>query len=162
MNLYGISFSVFQNIFTKYFYIEYISEHIRIRDIVSKNCIINVKLPFIISENYSDLLKSVYIQIFKHADSFHLRYDQEDFELYNNVRTQLDKYIYSIVLNREKQHLESYNLVKDVALEHANNVCFGRKPSLDMKNSLNKICKLNKHVSDLNQELLYTNKFLVI
>lgn len=161
MNLYGISFSVFQNIFTKYFYIEYISEHIRIRDKVSKNCIVNIKLPFIISESYSDLLKSIYIQIFKHEDSFHLRYDEEDFELYNDVRTRLDKYI-PIILTREKQHLESYDLVKDVALEHANNIYFDRKPSQYMKNSLEKICKLNKHVADLNQQLLYTNKILVI
>lgn len=162
MILYGINFNLFQNIFTKYFYIEYISKHIRIRDIVSKNCIINIKLPFIISESYSDLLKSLYIQIFKHADSFHLRYDQEDFNLYNYVRTHLDKYIHLIILDREKQNLEYDNLVKDVAIEHANNVYFDRTPSLNMKHSLNKIYKLNTHVTNLNQELLYTNKFLVI
>jgi hypothetical protein len=162
MNLYGVDFNVFQNIFTKYFYIEYISKHIRIRDIVSKNCIINIKLPFLISENYSDLLKSLYIQIFKHSDSFHLRYEQEDFELYNYVRTQLDEYIYSIILNRENQNLEFDNLIKDIALEHANNVYFGRIPSMNMKHSLNKIYKLNTHIVELNRELSYTNKFLVI
>lgn len=156
MSLFGNSFDLFKNRFTKLFHIEYQLGCIRLRDLVTKSCIINIRLPFIISEEYQDLLTSLYIQIFKHPDSFYLRYDQEDFQLYNTVREIIDKYM-EIHQKREQLTHQIYKKVTNCSIERSNNLFFNRSPSNNLKMNVDKVYQLNKRVDAINYKLLETS-----
>ncbi len=160
MNLFGLKFNNFCKIFQKYFIVEYVlvsttTPCIRIRDKITKSCVINAKLPFVISEEYNDLLRSLYIHIFKHTDSFHLRYEPHEFKLYNRVRKHIEQHLI-IALKREKFVTSSLQYVKEACLERAHN-----NISLYLNNKVNKICKFEEYISNFNDEILYSNKIII-
>lgn len=162
MNFFGLDYKTFQKKFEEYFTIEYISSFIKIRDKVSKNCIVIFKIPFVISESKEDLIKSIYIQIFKHVDSFYLRYDPEEFEMYNKIRKDVDKYSKTYLVPRNKLSIDFYTLVKELAINQSNNLCYGRIPNAAILNEINIASKLGKRIKELDDVIMYQNKILVI
>jgi len=162
MNFFGLDYKTFQKLFEEYFTIEYISSFIKIRDRVSKNCIVHFEIPFVISESKEDLIKSIYIQVFKHTDSFYLRYDPEEFDMYNKIRKNVDKYSTTFLSKRNKLSIDFYTLVKDLAINQSNNLCYGRIPNKAMLNEIDIASKLGKRIKDLNEEAMYQNKILVL
>lgn len=161
MNLFGLDFKTFKKRFEEFFLIEYASSHIRIRDKVSKNCIINVELPYIISESIEDLIKSLYIQIFKYVDNFNLRYDQDEFELYNHIRKELEYYNDCILGKRNKISEEFYSLVRDLAIDQSNNLYFKREPGIHVKMNLKSVEKMNKYLMYIEEEAIHHHKIIV-
>lgn len=163
MFLFGNKISSFKHNFSKYFMLNYDStkQCTRIIDKISKSCVVNVKLPFIISETHDDLLKSLYIQIFKYDCAFHLRYDDEEFELFNHVYTSLDTYYKNVINPRDTIYNKIDDLSFDVAIEHANNMFFKREPSLHFLNTLDRIDLQNKCATSLNIYSIQENKFLI-
>lgn len=162
MNFFGLDYKTFQKLFEEYFTIEYISSFIKIRDRVSKNCIVHFEIPFVISESKEDLIKSIYIHIFKHMDSFYLRYDPEEFQMYNKIRQEIDDYSKSFLTKRDKLSIDFYTLVKDLAINQSNNLCFGRIPNRAILNEIDIASKLGKIIKELDDEAMYQNKILVI
>ena len=156
MSLFGSKFNVFKKIFTRLFHLEYISSYIRLYDIITNTCIINIKLPFIVSDEYEDLITSLYIQIFKHSDSFYLRYDEEEFNLYNKVRTTIDDYI-SINIEREQLYKYLQPLILDTSIERSHNLFFKRIPSEYFIENVSKICELNSKIERINDDLYLEN-----
>lgn len=162
MNFFGLDYKTFQKLFEEYFTIEYISSFIKIRDRVSKNCIVHFEIPFVISESKEDLIKSIYIQVFKHTDSFYLRYDPEEFDMYNKIRKNVDRYSTTFLTKRNKLSINFYTLVKDLAINQSNNLCYGRIPNKAMLNEIDIVSKLGKRIKDLDEEAMYHNKILVL
>lgn len=162
MIFFGLDYKTFRCKFEEYFTVEHISSFIKIRDRVSKNCIVHFKIPFIISESKEDLIKSIYIQIFKHVDSFYLRYDDEEFKMYNKIRKNVDEYSKLYLKKRDKLSIDFYNLVKEMAMNQANNLCYNRIPGKYMYDDINTASKLGKKIKDLDEEATYQNKILVL
>lgn len=163
MFLFGNTLTNFKYNFNKYFLLDYDckTEYIRIRDKITKSCVVNIKLPFIISECNEDLLKSLYIQIFKYESAFNLRYEQSEFKLFKLVYNSLNSYYNNIIQIRNDIDIDIQNITNYLSVEHANNLCFNRKPSNYFLQSLDYINDKNKNLYHLNIYAIQQNQFLI-
>lgn len=163
MLLFGIKINSFKHNFSKYFVLNYDSttQCTRIIDKITKSCVVNVKLPFIISETRDDLLKSLYIQIFKYDCAFNLRYDEEEFDLFNHVYRGLEMYYRNVITPRDKLYKKIDDIAFDTSIEHANNLYFKRDPTLNFLKSLESIDVQNKCINSLNVFSIEENKFII-
>jgi hypothetical protein len=163
MFLFGNTLTHFKCNFNKYFLLDYDckTEYIRIRDKITKSCVLNIKLPFIISECNEDLLNSLYIQIFKYDSAFHLRYEQSEFKLFKRVYNSLNLYYKNIIQYRNDINIDMQKISTYLSIEHSNNLYFNRKPSDFFLQSLDCIDAKNKSLQHLNIYAIQQNQFLI-
>lgn len=157
------TFNMFRQHFIKYFSVEY-STHcdiVRIRDNYTQSCILNVKLPLLISRQQEDILKSLYIQIFKFDSAFPLRYDIEDANMFEHVYNTIHKYYDEYICKRLDIEKEIHKSTRHVAIEHANNLFFNRLPSHCFKESIKEIEYHNNILREFTNQSINNNEFLI-
>lgn len=157
MFLFGCgNLNVFKHNILKYFVVEYdsLAQHVRIRDKITKSCAANVRLPL---ETDDDVLTSLYIQIFKYDCAFHLRHDEDDFKLFQDVHKSLGAYYTNVIQPRDEVYTHLEKVSTELAVEHANNVCFQRKATPSFRN---RVEMLSARHSSLNTYSIQQNKFL--
>jgi CRISPR/Cas system endoribonuclease Cas6 (RAMP superfamily) len=82
--------------------------------------------------------------------------------MYNKIRKDVDNYSKTYLSKRDKLSLDFYTLVKELAINQSNNLCYGRTPNIAMLNEINFASKLGKILKELDEIAMYQNKILVI
>jgi hypothetical protein len=82
--------------------------------------------------------------------------------MYNKIRKDIDKYTKTYLVPRNKLSIDFYTLVKELAINQSNNLCYGRIPNAAILNEINITSKLGKRLKELDDIIMYQNKILVI
>lgn len=163
---FGHNFTVYSRVFSKYFIVncetringKYL---VRIKDKVTNSCIMNVYLNSIISSSSHDILRTLYLEIFKYEDCFSLRHHHYEYNRYIIVYQTLSKYFNEIIKPRDKLELEIDNMGRHFALDHAHNLFYNSQPSSTMNVMLKQLSYNNCKWNRINDESLYRHKSTV-
>ena len=146
MNLFGLTLPVFIIQFQQIFCIEYIRGIIRIRDLETKSCIINCKLPIIIGKTNDKLLHSLYICIFK----YECEYDtKDDVKLYRQVKQCINAFINDVYIPRKNLNVNVLPLVMDCMLDAAHSK-YHQQPSYSLTKNVKQLCKKSTKINAYN------------